>query len=487
MTDTPPVNYAMLDTDIRAELWRRGRLEYKLDATQLELYRWLKRREHSVYVWEIARRIGKSFGLNVIACETAVLSPGARVNYAAPTVKAAREIVLPLMRLVTEDAPPDCAPVWHESRGHFVFPNGAHIALFGADDEAQADRGRGTDAVLNIVDEAAFTPVLGYLVNSVLIPQTMLTGGPTIIASTPPLSPSHDFCAIADAAESDGARQHRTIYQHGRMTRAQVDAYLTQQARARGLTLEQFMQTTDARREYLAERVLDEALAVCPEFKLVEADVVRDFERPAHFDLYVSLDPGLVRDANGGLFAITDFEHQRLLIEHELLLRGNTEMVDAALWDIVLAHYMQDDNTPIPPFMAVVDDPAGRTVVGRPKLVTDLWAQHRMQFQPAQKVDRAAADNLWRVEMGRKSIWIHPRCRKLIHQLKTALKNPRTGDFERDSEGHQDLLAALRYLVRAWDAGKAHNPWPIEQRDPAKVAWRAETPKPSILSMMRRR
>lgn len=498
------------------ELWRRGSLEHLLDPTQLEIYRLIVNCALLQFVIEAGRKLGKSWLLGIIAFEACLRHPGGRINYAAPTAKECVEITLPIMRQITELAPEDCRPTWSPSKNHWEFPNGAFIVLFGADDEATAEKGRGPESVVNIVDEGGFTPVLFYLLESVLAPQTLQalssTGmfaaapsnllGRTIIASTPPISPGHDFVEIAEAAAAQKAYVHRTVYEHGRMTRAEIDAFLEQRAASRNMTLEQYKRTTDFRREYMAERVLDSTLAVVPEFPEVKEQIVVERPRPEFFDLCISGDPGM-DDLTGVLFAVTDFRRAKLYIEHELLLqKANTQTIADEVAAVLLEHYPADPDAPrvegqprpwklrmegthlvkaprglgrhcIAPHFFVLDDTSKR-------ITADLWEYHQLSAAPAMKDDSEAAINVMRLEVGGLNVEIHPRCVHLVRQLGTAVRKAPGGDMARSRrDGHFDLVAAAKYLIRHWD--KRHSPWPPNHGFDAKTQARRELPPPVSL------
>ncbi len=468
------------------ESWRAGDLQHLLDANQLGIYLQIEACPVLQFVVEASRKIGKSYLLAVMAFETAIRNPGKRINYAAPSGKEAIEITHPIMSQIAALAPEDVRPVWKPSVGHWEFPNGAFIVLFGADDQAAADRGRGPESILNIVDEGAFCPVLFYLLESVLAPQTLQTKGRTIVASTPPVSPGHEFADVADNAARLGAYVHRDIYSHGRMTREEIDAYLTQRAQSRGLTLEQYKLTSDYLREYGALRVLDSNLAVVPEFPAVKAKVVeagRVAVRPPFFDLYFGGDPGM-DDLFGGLFGYLDFRRSRFVIEHELLLaKASTKVFADAFQDVLIREYecpqedirsqrlvtKDDAFNVLRPFSAVLDDSTKR-------ICADLFTYHALHFSPALKDDREAAINLMRLEVGQGRIEIHPRCVHLIAQLGTAVRVKPGGDMQRSKRyGHFDLVSSLWYLVRSIDW--ARNPYPVDYGLNPKTMVVREKPK----------
>jgi hypothetical protein len=450
-------------------LFSRGVFRTIFDETQLAVYEQFQKTTGKIFVFEAARQLGKSFSLVVLAFFTAMSNDGCRVNYCTKTAKMALEIVLPIAAQIAKFMLPGMAPEWRASEGHFKFPNGSTIILFGADDERSADRGRGPRALLNIVDEAGFISILDYLLNSVLIPQTRRTGGRTVLASSTPLSPGHHFCVVADGAAAKGCYVMKDFYSPGLQSLEEKEAYVAECAAARNMTVAEFKETTAFKREFLCQRVVDESLAVVPEFQKVKHDVVRESERPLYFDCYASCDPGMA-DFTGILFGYYDFVRAKFVLEHELLLeRANTATIARTWKEVESTHYESCR------FVSrVVDDTHGR-------ICADLSNDHQLDCNPALKDNSEAAVGLMRVWMGARRIEIHPRCSQLIHQLNVAIRNPNTGDMVRTvKDGHFDLVAALKYLVRSIDT--THNPFPYDYDFNPYTQARAFNPprKPSL-------
>lgn len=443
---------------IRAELFRRGDLGALLDPNQRAIRAQFNGSTVAVFVIEASRRIGKSFLCCVLAFEKCLQKPRAKVYYASPTIKESKEITLPLMREIVAALPDDIRPEYLVHDSKWIFKNGSEVTLFGADDESAASKGRGTGSDLSIVDEGGFSPVLKYLVDDVLLPQTMLTKGKTLLCSTPPLSPGHDFCRYADQAFIKGAYVTKTIYDNPRLTRAEADQFLSTLAEFEGIELEAFKKTATCRREYFAERVIEDTLAIVPEFAQVKDEIVAAHPRAPFFDLYLSLDPGM-SDKTGVLFGVTDFRNNILTIEHELLLTGANTLVIAEEIRNVLATYPTTINGQgqvqgIVPYSAVMDG----TV---PFVDRDLYQHHKLTFALADKRDSEAGINLMRMVIAGKQLRIHPRCVNLIRQLSNAIRNKQGGDMARTArDGHFDLVAALKYMVRDWTNRKQHNPYP---------------------------
>ena len=204
---TSPRRAAVIDA-----IWRKHRtLRYRLHADQRRIREaWLDA-PGRVYVLCCSRRWGKSWLGAALGIETAISQPGARIAYAAPTMKMAREIIVPHMVALLEDCPDDMAPVFSKAELTWTYPNGSRVILAGCDN-GNAERLRGTSMDLGIVDEAGFIDGLRYVVQSILMPQLMTTNGRIFMASTPAKSPVHDFTGYCLEAEAENRYAHRTIY-----------------------------------------------------------------------------------------------------------------------------------------------------------------------------------------------------------------------------------------------------------------------------------
>lgn len=465
----------------RAQLWRRGDLSWLVapSASSLQVYQAFHAAPPlSMFVEECSRKVGKSFLGLALGFEACLANPGKRVNYATRTGKEAEQVLAPLAAQMTKDAPPELRPVVL-SDGTIAFPKygpaeGAHIVLFGAENQAMAERGRGPESVLNIVDEAGFIPVLRYLLIEVLKPQLVYTKGKTLVLSSPPISQGHEFCVIADAAKARGLYSHRNVYTPGGLfeSEQEIEEYVASFAADLGITVSAFRKSAAFKREVLGQRCMDETLAVVPEFAEVELDshekhpvtgqdvllrgIVRPHPRPAgwmHVDKYASLDPGM-SDLSGGLFAYNDFLAGGLVVvEDELLMaQARTAVLAAAFAAKEKALGYEKMR------LRVVDDPGQR-------LVADFENEHKQSWSPARKDDREAAINLLRVIVGNRQLIILPNCVNFIRHLRHAVRVRPGGDMARsESDGHFDLVAAAWYLTRHVERDR--NPYPKDFGEP---------------------
>ena len=433
---------------------------------------------------ECARRLGKSYLLCVLALEVCLKKPRARIVYCAQTQKEVHEIIVPTVEALIADAPADCAPIWKSQEGHYVFPNGALFVVFGAEDKKKANRGRGPGADLVLVDEAGFISILGYVLSSILNPQTLTTAGRTIIASTPSDEPDHDFSKIAEAAEADGAYANRTIYDNPRLTPGRIEEYIADDAALMGMTPEEFKASDIFQREYMAKRVVDKTLVVMGEdWRHIE---VVDVPRPQFFDAYETLDMGGV-DPHAWLGGYWHFEKSWLVIEDELLLRDgeNTEELaeairakEVALWgtkqwegtmralheertDPILIAHMPDwlrakiqasEQAPLQPYLRICDNDI--------QIARDLAQLHGLAFMPTQKTDKRWYVNEFRILARQGRVKIAPRCRNTMRHLKaTVWANHRMTDYRRNQAGeHGDLVDCCVYKARNIRKNKSPTP-----------------------------
>lgn len=189
-----------------------------------------------------SRRIGKSSVLLNIANEIGQ-TERCIMRYGAATQKDVREMILPLMDILTRTAPPHLKPVWHEGKGKFIYPKTTSELVVSGLDEGRADNLRGTAMKIGFIDEAGFVEDLDYAIKSVLMPQLLTTNGRLLLASSSPRSPSHPFTALIEEAKHNDAYCKMTIHEDSRHeVLARIEEW---QKEAGGAT------STTWRREYL--------------------------------------------------------------------------------------------------------------------------------------------------------------------------------------------------------------------------------------------
>lgn len=475
---------------IRAQqhaLWRVGDLSWMLhegvaprNRGQVQadaLFRDAQARGVRRTVDAVGRRWGKSHRYCVKACEMAQSGPRKRIPYAAMSAVSLRQFVLPIMRKVIETAPPGLVElVGTEVR----FSNGSVIVLQGCEDRVKADRLRGPEAHLAIVDEAGFLPsaILEYVVGSVLPWQLVTTDGMMMVGSSPPETPDHEFARLVAEAEAVGAYFHATIYDAPQVT---ADAIAKVAAGMVG-----GIESVQFRREALAEFLVDPVRAIVPEFsEHISLDerhaadpkwlpVVREVERPTHFHTYIVGDLGYV-DLTAVLFAYWLFTEGVLVVEDEVITERATSDViqqttaerEAALWPDGSGRVGDPTRAIDAPRITVAD-------ISRLQDKGDPTAED--SWMPAWTGNLDAGVNALRLEVAARRLVIHPRCVTLIRHLKSGIWNERRTSFERSpGMGHFDAVAAAVYLVRTVD--KQRNPYPPPDTRRIPDYWRPTPPK----------
>lgn len=433
-----------------AELWRRGDLRWKLHSTQKKLYELVQNKRR--YFLLCSRRLGKSYWLVCAAFEHAIKHPGSRISYAAPTMKDATQIAGDLAVQILADCPPDIKPAYSTPDKEYRFQNGSIIRFSGVNAEHRENL-RGRAAHLFILDEAGTMDDLNYTLNSIVGPMTVTTKGKILIASTPPRSPGHDMTKVAKDMQKRGELATFTLLDAPHIDReekwesleragedpAKIDAILNGTEEPESST---------AQREYFCRLdVTDADSAVVPEFNgKAQAEIVLDHPRPPYFDCYVCMDPGF-NDQTGILFAYWDYAIKKLVIEDELLLkRANTDDIASAIK--AKEETLWGDKQPL---LRISDIDL--------RLISDLYRNHGLVFQPANRQDSLGAIDLVRTMVRRREIIITPNAPGIVRQLRNATWNRKASDFERTQEdSHFDLLASLKYLARAVNRNK--NPYP---------------------------
>ena len=424
-----------------AELWSRGDLWWKLYPDQREVYDFVRGCKERIIVIEIARQFGKTFTLSLIAIEIAIRNPGWAIRFVSGDQKALRKASARTSREILSDCPRHLRPVWNSMDDVYRFPNGAEIHFASAND-GQADSNRGQRAHACFVEEAGFVDDLDYLVTSVLLPQTKTTGGQIIMISTPRVTPAHAWETFCVRTKSTGSHILRTI-EDDKHTSEKEKEILIREMGGR--------ESSRARRELWCEHIVDETRAVCPEFDRERAArLVYDAPPPTYEQPLVALDLGWA-DKTGVLFGYYDFRRAKLVIQDELLLTRNrtdelvakSKAVESRLWP---EPRRREPNR-------VCDAPL--------LVVNDISVFHKWPVAAPMKDDLDAMVNELRLWTQADRLHIDPRCRGLVAQLQAAIWDSARKKFERTTEGHSDLVAALIYMIRS--ASVFENPYPVLQ------------------------
>lgn len=428
-------------------LWRMGDLRWKLRAHQADIVARFRAHRGELFVVNVSRQSGKTYFLATLAIGAASLAP-VRVLYATYSLKATKAILRPTFAEILSDCPRDLRPRFNGQDGVYDFPSGGQVRLAGLDEDRAEDL-RGLTEHLVIVDEGGFISDLTYKVRSVLGPMTKTTGGRTIIASTPPPSPGHDFVQLAIQAEAEGAYVKKTIYDDVAVTPEQIEKEIRKSGGR---------DSVHFRREHMAEFLADEERAVIPEFTEERAKALVTPVPPVgpHHAL-VAMDVGF-EDLTFVVFGYYDFRRATLCVEDEVALRRMTtdDLATAirgkeiALWGA----WAREENRWV----------AKRQVFSRVSdtdliVINDLAKLHGLPFVPTLKDNKESQLNELRMWVKDGRLQIDPRCKKLIAHLRSAVWNKNRTDYERSSEfGHYDGVDALVYMLR--NAPVHSNPYP---------------------------
>ena len=413
--------------------WNVGDLYYKLKDYQINLYNSIMDSKEKKFVVNCSRRFGKSYILSLIAIEFALRNKNAHIRFAAPTQKQLREIVQPIFQKICADAPKDIAPEYKTAFSHYYFPGtNSYIHVAGCDDN-NAENLRGHDSDMNLIDEAGFMKELEYILKDILLPQTLTSGGRTVVASTPSRTPAHYFTRLCEEAKYKESYAIYTIHDNSSIDEKTKKIYCEE---AGGPT------STTWRREYLCEFVVDEELVIVPEWKSefigeLELDAYRGF-----YTNYVSMDVG-GRHKTAVLFGHYNFKKSTLQIEEEAIFSGadttsdliarTVKAIEGTIWNGLLpARRVSDNNNVI--------------------FLQDMQLMHGLSFSPTNKDTLLAMVNEMRVFMYQRKLMVHPRCKELIGCLSSGIWNSRRDAFDvSDIYGHYDALAALMYMIRNID------------------------------------
>lgn len=426
----------------REQLWRRARLSFLLDSNQKALYEMFHNNSNKIQAWLLARRSGKTYSLCVLAIEYCLKNPGSVIKYVAPTKMQVERFIRPIISQILETCPNDIKPEYRGKDNIYFFSNKSEFQLCGAE-KGNIESIRGGFAHIAIIDEAQDVSDLKNAINSVLLPTTLTTKGKILISGTPPKDVDHDFIHFIEMCETNNTLVRRTIHDNPRLTKEDIDEM---KIAMNGENSEEFQ------RECLCRIIKSKTKSVIPEFdEEKEKQLVREWPRPQFYSPYVGMDVG-GRDWTVVLFGYFDFMADKLIFEDELVYKdGNMytpnvakdiETKESDLWTNVIT------NEQVKPKKRVSD----HEVI----FINDIkkYSNYKIIFENADKKDKAATINFFRVLINSNKIIINPKCKTLISHLKNAKwanVNTQT-DFGRCPLGsHYDALDAGLYLMKAVD------------------------------------
>lgn len=436
---------------LRRRGWERGELWWLLDSLQYRLYRqfWDAPQSRGTTVWDIARRVGKTFGLLVISMEVAIRGGGRSVKYAAKTQVDVHQMIRPSVTKILATCPDDLRPKAKPTKdgaGWMFRRKGRDesvIDIAGCDDQ-RFENLRGQEAHLWVVDEGGFVSELKKVVDEVLWPQTWTTKGRGIIASSPPDTTGHPFQAYYLGAKARGLSARATFWETPRFTEEEKWEIVRDGAAQKRMTVEEFQRTTVYRREFLAEFVTEETRAVLPYFseELAEKVTRPATDTPLFADWYTVIDLGGSRDPTGILTGLWDFRRKKERYQRDVKLqRPTTEQIANAIRALEAATFSGSPELRGKHFR-IMDDDQG--IVRR-----DLAVKYGISTIPPMKDDKQAGLMDLQDSLLREEAEFSPECAETLAQCQAAIWNKQHTEFERvDGFGHFDLLDCALYMHR---------------------------------------
>ena len=420
-------------------LWQRGNLFHKLQPQQIPIYDGVRNLPHDTdeAVILCSRQFGKSWLGVLMALEDGIRYPNKCILIVGPTLEQTRDIVVPRLELIKQDAPAGLVRRMKSEKKWYV--GRSEIVIGGFDVNSSSQRGK---TVQNIyIEEVVDSHPDNYIesMRSDLGPAlTRSDRGKMIFLTTPPKIPDHPFITDTMAkAELNKALYKFTIHDNKELSHEQYQACVR---RCGG------EDTVDFRREYLVEIVRDESIVVVPRFD--RGRHTKIFAIPAFTRWQVVADWGGVRDFTVALLYTYDYFANRILVWDELRFGPNTATT-------TIVEQLRKWDEQYHPTQCVVDAPG--------QLHVDLNTQLNYPCRAPPKDDWRSAVNALNVVFATDRIWVHPRCEFTIQTLVSGTFNKQRTDFDRTSTlGHCDAIAALVYGYRVVDKS---DPYPLGTKD----------------------
>lgn len=459
-----PIMSTTIDDEItlaaKHELWRMGDLSWKLKGIQHKLHASNINQDSELTVNLCSRRIGKTTTNLVTALEVLIQHDFSIIKYACPTQKMVKDSIIPILRLLMEDAPPEFQfdKCW-SSENRLTIGN-SFLSVAGTDNK-NVENLRGAYAHLIFADEAGFWDDLSYAIDQVLLPQLDTTGGKLIMTSTPNFfNPRHEFhTKYVFPQDAIGRLQKFTVYDSSFVTKEEIEnVIIPRYAHSGGINSPQF------RCEYLVEIPRSSETTIIPNFYSNRSNIIVDeMVLPPFVDTYVSGDIG-VRDLTVYLFGYYDYKTATLHIMDEWVMNGmemTTKVIAEAIRLKEETHFTDSEG--------FVREPLRRVMDNNLNLIIDLNKLHGLNFIATKKDNKAAAINNLNILVDEGRLKIHSRCKNLIYHCENAQWKQGAGmgkEFDHLSgsidgsllESHADAVDALNYLVR--NLSLHHNPYP---------------------------
>lgn len=514
---------SMASDELVERMWRRGNLRWKLDDHQLRIYdpyRAFEARRlteprvgiHQAFMVDCGRQVGKTHATSLIRIEDALNQAFANetILIGANTEVALKELVIPTINTIIQDAPLDIRPRFFTSRwgmraGYHCPSTDAVLKLVGFEnpDDLRGPGLRGAN-----ISEAGFVAKLSYAVNSVLLPMFSRRPKATLILeSSAPKDLNHPFDRVFKPdCEKRRAYVFMTIDDNTALSDEEKSA-LVESAKA--------INEDDAAREYYGVRTRDRTRVLVPEFS--KAEYVKVSERPTYAACIAAMDPGM-RDLFFVNWGYWDAVRAKLVVERDWSGRNKStgfvaELIKQAELDLYgtaaelayvdrrkgldpreemqrLLRVLSGEEEPdrgsglgiVPPTdpralcwwngQEFARNPVLRVSDTDARLIGDLTYDQGIQCTATEKDDAEAALYALRNAFRDGKIEINPRCVDLIRHLESGRWNERRTDWERFHDGaeaelygHFDGVAMLVYMWRMVQHLRHVDPHPPARRD----------------------
>ena len=353
-------------------------------------------------------------------------NPGVTVFIIAPTLKHAQSLVSKTFPIITRDAP-DGLIKRTKSEYRWTTANGSQLILGSFDTATESIRGATAFSIY--LEETGFVTTLNeyeYVVNSVLLPTLLHSGGRMTFFTTPPKVPNHPFLThTVPQAELAGSLFIRDIYANTLLNNDQIEAMCVAMGGPNSIAW---------KREALCQVVRDETIVVVPEFN--EAIHVKPITLPEFCNTWIGGDLGGVTDKTAIYFLAYDFERDVVQVIRELAYDNKTPTSVIAK-DL---HELEAE--------AKVK-PQKRWLDGSGQTLSDLRIDYKYMASLPEKQDLDAGVNMLRTAFSNGKIEIDPSCTFLIASLRSGTFNKNRTDYLRtDALGHCDAIAGLVYAYR---------------------------------------
>ncbi len=501
--------------DVMAELWRRGEAWRMLldrgrpgfpGALRGGQQGWIERWDShdGDAVNGSGRQRGKTYGKYAMLDRHQRQWPGCITRYCALTIDTADALLRGAMGNPDNDfengylatCPANLRP--YRDGYDWVYPGGGRMVVMGTDAQTFR-RGRGFSKVeRDVRDEFCLYQDLDA-VEAALNAGTMVPGlsgkpGRCWRASTPAMSSAHPSKLLVDAAKAIGRYELETFYDNPRVD---PEVTIRKECERLNMTREELLASTWFRREYMGEWVTEESRAACPAWTdEVAKECTKEWPRPTHFAGHTSHDwGGYENDPHAALFGYVDFKNGKLIIEDEDEVRGvlmdklcerwkakevglwGERSWDGTLWG---AGFFEKHAKTIPDYLKAAVAKTGptqpflRVCDWDDNLQAEFITKHGYAMLPTDKHDKHIHVDFFNQGVRERRVIIHPRCRRLLEQMRTTLWDEKRRGWVRTEKDHGDLVDDAVYMWRM--ACWSFDPFP----PPPPDYWGAPAPETKL-------